>query len=247
MPNNVQRLCKHLNYEFKVPGYLKQALTHCSAGISNNERLEFLGDSILSFVIANALFEKFPEESEGQLSRLRAYLVKGETLAKIALELELGDYLFLGQGELKSGGYRRASILTDALEAIFAAVFLDGGFFASEKVILHLYQTRLNDQHLNENLKDAKTQLQEYLQSKKHPLPEYTLTKIEGDEHDQIFYVMCTVADLKSSTQGHGENRRKAEQHAANQLLEKLKANVIDKEQSTLPVPKKPTYRAGKT
>lgn len=223
MPNNVQRLHKRLNYEFETPSHLKQALTHCSAASLNNERLEFLGDSILSFVIANALYQKFPEESEGQLSRLRAYLVKGETLAKIALELELGDYLYLGQGELKSGGFRRASILTDALEAIFAAVYLDGGFFAAEKVILHLYQTRLDDEHLNENLKDAKTQLQEYLQSKKHPLPEYTLMNIEGDEHDQIFHVTCEVSGLESSTKGHGENRRKAEQHAAKQLLEHLK------------------------
>ncbi len=225
MLNNVQRLQKRLGYAFKNLNYLKQALTHCSVGVVNNERLEFLGDSILSFVIANALYEKFPKESEGQLSRLRAYLVKGETLAKIAVELELGDYLFLGQGELKSGGFRRASILTDALEAIFAAVFFDGGFVASQEVILHLYQSRLNDQNLNDNLKDAKTQLQEYLQSHKHPLPEYSLTKVEGEEHDQIFHVICEIPGFKTSAAGHGENRRKAEQQAAKQLLEKIKTN----------------------
>ena len=223
MQNNVQRLYRQLGYEFKNPAYLKQALTHCSVGIVNNERFEFLGDSILSFVIANALFEKFPLQSEGQLSRLRAFLVKGEMLAKIAMELDLGDYLYLGQGELKSGGFRRASILTDALEAVFAAVFFDGGFDACQQVILKLYQTRLNDQQLHDNLKDAKTQLQEYLQAQKHPLPEYTLTRVDGDEHAQVFHVRCAVADLKVSTDGQGENRRKAEQHAAKALLQKLK------------------------
>ncbi len=223
MSNNLQRLYKKLGYEFKTPTLLKQALTHCSANVVNNERLEFLGDAILSGVIANALFERFPQSNEGELSRLRAHLVKGDMLAEIAMELELGDYLFLGQGELKSGGFRRASILTDALEAIFAAVFLDSDFSASQQVILHLYQTRLNDSHLHDNLKDAKTQLQEYLQAKKHPLPEYILTKIEGEEHDQVFHVTCTVASLKVSTNGHGENRRKAEQYAALQLLQQLK------------------------
>lgn len=222
MQNNLQRLCRRLDYEFKTLSFLKQALTHCSAGATNNERLEFLGDSILSFVIANALFEKFPENTEGELSRLRAYLVKGEMLAKIAVELELGDYLFLGQGELKSGGFRRASILTDALEAIFAAVLLDGGFAAAQHVILNLYKTRLNDQKLHNNLKDAKTQLQEQLQALKHPLPEYTLTNVEGEEHDQIFHVVCEIPSLKLSSKGHGENRRKAEQQAAKQLLQKL-------------------------
>lgn len=223
MQNKAERLCKRLGYEFNDPAYLKQALTHCSVGNVNNERLEFLGDSILSFVIANALFEKFPNHSEGQLSRLRAFLVKGEMLAKIAMEIELGDYLYLGQGELKSGGFRRASILADALEAILAAVFLDGGFPASQQVILNLYKTRLNDHQLHDNLKDAKTQLQEYLQAQKYSLPEYTLTKIDGEEHDQVFHVKCDVAGLNVSTHGHGENRRKAEQQAAIELLKMLK------------------------
>jgi ribonuclease-3 len=220
--NNLQRLYKHLGYEFKTPAFLKQALTHCSVGAVNNERLEFLGDSILSFVIANSLFEKFPERSEGELSRLRAHLVKGEMLAKIALEIELGDYLYLGQGELKSGGFRRASILTDALEAIFAAVLLDGGFTASQQVILHLYQTRLHDTNLQNNLKDAKTQLQEYLQSKQQPLPKYTLINVEGDEHDQVFHVLCEVPRLNIAIKGKGENRRKAEQQAAKEILNKI-------------------------
>ena len=224
VPDNLQRLCRLLDYTFKKPSYLKQALTHCSAGAANNERFEFLGDSILSTVIAHALFKQFPDESEGQLSRLRAYLVKGEMLANIAFELNLGDYLFLGQGELKSGGFRRASILADALEAIFAAVFLDAGFTATQHVILHLYKSRLDDPSLNDNLKDAKTQLQEHLQAKKQPLPDYTLTKIVGEEHDQLFYVTCELAKLNLSASGQGDTRRKAEQLAAKALLELLKS-----------------------
>lgn len=220
MQNNLPRLCRRLGYEFKIPAFLKQALTHRSASSKNNERFEFLGDSILSMVISHALFERFPDQNEGQLSRLRAHLVKGEMLAKIALELELGDYLYLGQGELKSGGFRRASTLADALEAIFAAIFFDGGFNAAQEIILKLYHSRLDDPDLNDTLKDAKTQLQEYLQSKKSPLPEYTLINVVGDEHEQMFYVQCVVGS--QSTQGHAETRRKAEQIAAKQLLQKL-------------------------
>lgn len=218
---DLERLCRRLGYKFKKIAHLKQALTHCSVGSVNNERYEFLGDSILSFVIAHALFKRFPDQSEGQLSRLRAFLVKGEMLAEIANEISLGDYLYLGQGELKSGGFRRASILADALEAIIAAVFLDGDFAESEKLILMLYQSRLEDENLNNNLKDAKTQLQEYLQAKKSPLPEYSLLKIEGEEHEQLFYVNCKVKG--KTTLGCGNNRRKAEQQAAQLLLQQLK------------------------
>jgi ribonuclease-3 len=212
-----------LNYHFQKPVYLKQALTHCSVGSENYERFEFLGDSILSFVIANELFKKFPCQSEGHLSRLRSFLVRGDMLAEIAKELELGDYLFLGQGELKSGGFRRASILADALEAVFAAVFLDGGITASQDVILHLFRSRLEDPNLNDCLKDAKTQLQEYLQAEKYALPEYNLTKVEGDEHEQVFYITCTVDGVKHITHGNGPNRRKAEQLAARSMLDQLK------------------------
>ena len=222
MKDKLSRLCRRLDYEFKTLTYLKQALTHCSAGIQNNERFEFLGDSILSTVISYALFEKFPAQNEGHLSRLRAHLVKGDMLATIALELDLGEYLYLGQGELKTGGFRRASILSDALEAVFAAVFFDGGFTEAQRVILHIYETRLNDAGLHDSLKDPKTQLQEYLQSKKSPLPEYTLTKVVGEEHDQVFYITCDVPGLKS-THGHAETRRKAEQIAAKQVLQQLK------------------------
>ena len=223
MKVNLERLGRRLNYQFNKPAYLKQALTHCSVGSENYERFEFLGDSILSFVIANELFHQFPEQSEGQLSRLRSFLVRGDMLAEIAKELDLGDFLFLGPGELKSGGFRRASILADALEAIFAAVFFDGGIEAAKKVILNVYRSRLEGSNLNDCLKDAKTQLQEYLQAEKYSLPEYNLLKIEGDEHDQIFYITCTVAGLKYISSGQGANRRKAEQLAAKMMLEHLK------------------------
>lgn len=219
---DVTRLTKQLQYDFKNKAYLKQALTHCSAGDKNNERFEFLGDALLSVVIANALFELFPDESEGQLSRLRAYLVKGDMLAEIARELDLGDHLYLGQGELKSGGFRRGSILADALEALFAAVFLDSDFGTCQQLILQLYHTRLTDKTLNNNLKDAKTQLQEYLQAIKQTLPQYTLTSIQGEEHEQLFYITCVAPSLNTSAQGQGGNRRQAEQAAAKQLLHLL-------------------------
>jgi ribonuclease-3 len=220
--NDLARLCRRLNYEFQNIKLLKRALSHCSVGSENYERLEFLGDSILSFVIANELYNQFPQYSEGQLSRLRSFLVKGEMLAEIAKEISLGDYLYLGQGELKSGGFRRASILADSLEAIFAAVFLDGGVTSAQKVILTLYRSRLESSNLENCLKDPKTQLQEYLQAEKYSLPEYTLTKVEGDEHDQIFYVTCTVQGIEQKSYGQGPNRRKAEQLAAKSLLEQL-------------------------
>lgn len=220
---NLERLCRRLNHQFKRPVYLKQALTHRSAGSENYERFEFLGDSILSFVIAHELFKLFPEQSEGQLSRLRSFLVKGEMLAEVAKEVGLGDFLFLGQGELKSGGFRRESTLADALEAVFAAVFLDGGLEPAQKLILKLYRSRLDDPLLNDSQKDAKTQLQEYLQAKKIALPEYKLIKVDGDEHDQIFYVSCAVEGMSLIAHGEGPNRRKAEQIAAQSLLDQFK------------------------
>lgn len=224
MKIDLERLCRRLDYQFEQFAYLKQALTHCSAGIDNYERFEFLGDSILSFVIAHKLFNQFPHQSEGHLSRLRSFLVRGEMLAEIAKEISLGDFLLLGQGELKSGGFRRASILADALEAVFAAVFLDGGIDAAEQVILKLFHSRLEDPNLNDCLKDAKTQLQEYLQAEKYTLPEYTLTKVEGEEHDQIFYITCVVEELGYITHGEGSNRRKAEQLAAKLMLKQLQS-----------------------
>lgn len=218
--NNLRRIEQKLNYKFKTISLLKQALTHRSANAMNNERFEFLGDSLLSTVIANALFHQFPQNSEGQLSRLRASLVKGEMLSMIAQEIGLGDFLILGQGELKSGGFRRASILADALEAIFAAIYLDSDFTQCQTVILSLYEHRLKDDRLNDNAKDAKTQLQEYLQSKKITLPHYRLTKVDGDTHEQTFYITCKVAGLNLITEGVGGTRRKAEQDAAKKMFE---------------------------
>lgn len=222
MSQHLERLCRKINYTFHNTSYLKQALTHRSASFLNNERFEFLGDAILSFVIANALFKKFPQECEGQLSRVRAYLVKGEMLAKIGLTLNLGECLYLGQGELKSGGFRRESILADATEALFAAIYLDGGIHQAEKVILHLYQDYLDHPELNQSQKDYKTQLQEYLQAHKHPLPQYTLIEVLGEEHHQVFHVTCEIPQLKQTAKGEGETRRKAEQTAAKLLLERI-------------------------
>ncbi len=220
---NLQRLSRRLGYEFKTWGLLKRALTHRSAGVENNERYEFLGDSILNFVISSTLFIRFPEQTEGELSRLRSFLVRGEMLAEIANEISLGDYLYLGTGELRSGGFRRASTLADALEAVIAAVFLDGGLVASQELILTLYCSRLDMQ--GGNLKDAKTQLQEYLQAHKKPLPIYDLLKIEGEEHEQIFHVVCKISGIKQTAIGRGASRRKAEQDAASLLLQQLKAS----------------------
>lgn len=213
------RLTKKLGYTFNNPHYLKQALTHRSAHSQNNERFEFLGDSMLSAVISRALYHQFPLENEGQLSRLRANLVKGDMLASIALELNLGDFLILGPGELKSGGFRRASILADALEAIIAAVFLDNGFDACETLVLRLFHTRLEESLQHLNVKDPKTQLQEYLQAKKQPLPEYILTKAIENEQESTFFVTCSISELKQSSIGQGPTRRKAEQQAAEALF----------------------------
>lgn len=220
--SKLDRLCRKINYKFKSQNLLIQALSHCSSGSVNNERFEFVGDSILGFVIANALFEKFPDRSEGELSRLRAHLVRGEMLGKIALEINLGDYLLLGQGELKSGGFRRESILADALEALFAAIYFDSDYLTCNRVVISLFETRLNDKNLTNNLIDAKTQLQEYLQLRKEQLPKYSLLKIEGEIHDQIFHVSCETESPKQITKASGSSRRKAEQIAAKKMLDIL-------------------------
>lgn len=216
-------LCRKISYKFNNIGFLKQALTHCSAGNENNERLEFLGDSLLNLIITEALYNKFPAETEGKLSRLRATLVKGETLAEIAKEINLGDFLYLGQGELKSGGFRRESILADALEAIFAAIHLDGGISACKNTILFLYSSRLEDDlALLNNIKDPKTQLQEYLQSHKLSLPIYTLTKVSEINNEQFFHITCSVPDKNLTAKGKATNRKKAEQIAAEIVLKSL-------------------------
>lgn len=215
-------LCRSIGYHFRDGGLLQKALTHRSVGHDNYERLEFLGDSILSFVISADLYRRFPECDEGTLSRLRASLVKGETLAAMARELSLGDYLHLGSGEMKSGGFRRASILADTLEAIFGAIYLDANIDTVREVILRLYAERLDKVDPSMALKDPKTRLQEYLQSRSRPLPEYEVTDIKGKSHAQTFTVSCRVAGLDEPVISQGSSRRKAEQAAAQEVLSRL-------------------------
>lgn len=198
------------------------ALTHRSAGANNNERLEFLGDSILGFVIANRLYELFPDAPEGVLSRLRANLVNQGSLAELAREHQFGDYLRLGQGELKSGGFRRDSILSDAVEAIIGALFKDQGIDACQKWIEQLFNAKLQGLSLNNWQKDPKTQLQELMQSKKMDLPEYVLITMSGLAHEQMFKVKCTIPLIKEAAIGTGVSRKKAEQAAAELMLELL-------------------------
>jgi len=220
---NLPRLCRTLGYSFNDMGLLIQALTHRSASNQHNERLEFLGDSILSIVISDALYHQFPKATEGDLSRMRATLVRGDTLAVIAKEFKLGDYLTLGPGELKSGGFRRESILADAVEAIIGAIYLDADLDTCRGLLLSWYKERLAGIQPGISQKDAKTTLQEYLQGLKKPLPEYHVVAVEGEAHDQTFTVECRIADLPQSVVGVGSSRRKAEQVAATQVLELLK------------------------
>ncbi|HOB62216.1 MAG TPA: ribonuclease III [Candidatus Competibacteraceae bacterium] len=217
----VNRLCSALGYVFQQPSLLEDALTHRSASSRNNERLEFLGDALLNLVVAEYLFRHYPKASEGELSRLRASLVKGETLADLARGLNLGEWLRLGPGELKSGGFRRESILSDALEAIFGAVYLDSDFATCRELILRLYQKWLAGLANANDLKDPKTRLQEYLQSRQKPLPVYNVLEIRGEPHAQSFVVECVVAQWRTVALGH--SRRKAEQEAARQLLEQIR------------------------
>ncbi len=222
MTTALDNLCRKLDYRFSDSALLQQALTHRSVGKNNNERLEFLGDSILSFVISAELYDCFPDIDEGRLSRIRASLVKGETLAKLAMELSLGDYLHLGSGELKSGGFRRESILADALESIFGAVYLDADIATAERLILSLYSSRLQQLDPDMALKDPKTRLQEYLQAQQQPLPVYEVEEISGKAHNQRFIISCTVESLAKPVLAEGTSRRKAEQNAAEKVLSQL-------------------------
>ena len=215
-------LCRKLGLSFNNPELFTAALTHRSANAKNNERLEFLGDSILGFVIAQKLYDLFPEASEGVLSRLRASLVNQGSLAELARQHNLGDYLLLGSGELKSGGFRRDSILSDALEAIMGALFKDQGIDASKKWIETLFNDKLNELSLDNWQKDPKTQLQEMMQSKKQELPEYTLVTMSGLAHEQTFKVRCQIPVLDITCIGSGISRKKAEQAAAELMLEQL-------------------------
>lgn len=209
-----------IGYVFSSRSIQDQALTHRSFGAVHNERLEFLGDSVLNCVIAQALYERFSEVREGDLSRLRANLVRQETLAEIAQRLGLGEQLRLGEGELKSGGFRRPSILADALEALFGAVFVDGGFEQARKTILMLYEPFLAHLDPRHSGKDAKTALQEFLQGRRLALPQYHLRATRGEAHSQEFEVECLIAELGISTLGRGPSRRAAEQEAARRAFE---------------------------
>ncbi|MGB8517887.1 MAG: ribonuclease III [Gallionella sp.] len=208
-------LCQRLGYTFQQPFLLQRALTHRSYAAEHYERLEFLGDSVLGCAIAHHLCIAFPQLTEGELSRLRSNLVKEETLVILAQQLDLGVYLKLGDGERKSAGHRRPSILADALEAIFGAVFLDAGFAAAEQVVLHLFVPYLAQVDVKTLGKDAKTLLQEFLQSKYIALPTYTVLNIQGMAHEQLFQVECSIPTLNIATRGEGASRRIAEQQAA--------------------------------
>ncbi|AQQ68024.1 ribonuclease III [Microbulbifer agarilyticus] len=218
---HLQRLSGRLGYQFTNQELLDLALTHRSLGSRNNERLEFLGDSILGFTISAALYEKFPEGREGQMSRLRAQLVSGETLAKVARELQLGECLRLGEGEMKSGGHRRASILADAVEAIIGAIYLDSGLEAARERVLAWFAARLQGLSL-ETAKDPKTRLQEWLQARHKPLPEYQVVEVAGEEHSQQFIVECRVSGLAAPVKGVASNRRAAEKSAAAEAYAQL-------------------------
>jgi len=212
-----------LDYQFKQSDLLEQALTHRSYSRNkNNERLEFLGDSVLNLVISQHIYEREPGANEGDLSRIRSSLVNEEALARVARDIGLGDFIYLGGGELKSGGFRRSSILSDTLEAIVGAIYLDSGFDKARHTILFLYRNYLHTLPDTDTLKDAKTQLQEYLQSKQFDLPEYTVIKTTGKSHDQIFTVSCRVASLQVQSSGTGSSRKKAEQKAAKKMLDQL-------------------------
>lgn len=212
-----------MGYTFNDIDLLTRALTHCSVGPQNNERFEFLGDSLINLVMAEALYYKFPRASEGELTRLRAMCVKGDTLATIAEQFKLGDYMKLGIGELKTGGAKRPSILADALEATIAAIYMDANFEVMKQCVLRWYESRLDSMTLSMMQKDPKTQLQEWLQGRKLPLPIYTVVEIEGDSHQQAFRVQCDITSPVFSAEGRGESRRKAEQEAAEKILEYLK------------------------
>jgi ribonuclease III len=218
----LQRLQDRLGYTFNDQKLLEQALTHRSYGVHNNERLEFLGDSILNFIIGEALFCRFPAAREGQLSRLRALLVKGETLAKIAREFELSECLILGEGEVKSGGQLRDSILADSVEALIGAMFTEVQFELCRTRVLAWYAPRLNLLSLDATDKDPKSRLQEYLQAQQKPLPDYQVVETQGEAHAHIFTIECRVVILKQAVRAQASNRREAEKLAAIEVLRLL-------------------------
>jgi len=225
MPN-VKVISHRIQYEFKAPALLEMALTHRSFGAPHNERLEFLGDALLAFIITDALYRRFIQATEGELTRVRANLVRGETLAQLAHEWDLGEFLNLGAGERKSGGFRRDSILADTVEAIIGAIFLDSDLATCQKVVTAWFTSRLTDAK-PEIEKDPKTQLQECLQGKKKPLPVYTIVRVTGEAHEQEFEIACYVDGLSEPTTGVASSRRRAEQIAALKALQIVKPGAL--------------------
>jgi len=217
---DLESFALRIGYRFNDPEIFRRALTHRSFSATHNERLEFLGDSVVNCVVALELYQRFPRLAEGELSRLRASLVNQQSLAAIAHRLELGEQLRLGEGELRSGGARRPSILADALEAVVGAAFLDGGFTSARAVVLTIFGSSLDTIDPATSGKDPKTLLQEYLQARKIALPQYTVVATRGEAHEQQFQVECLVAELGVRSQGEGTSRRSAEQEAARQAYE---------------------------
>jgi len=220
--DSIARISRNFGYQFNNTSLLEQALTHRSSGKNNNERLEYLGDAILGFVIAELLYKKFPTASEGVLTRLRATLVRKETLAKLSKEMELGQFILLGSGEKKSGGWRRDSILANTLEALIGAMYLDSGHDTCRKYISELYQEQLADLSQDELAKDPKTELQEYLQAQKKTLPVYQVITENGEAHARTFTVECQIDGLDSVFVADGKSKRSAEQSAAKKALDLL-------------------------
>ena len=220
---HIDQLLRRISYTFKDQGLLKQALSHRSVGTPNNERLEFIGDSILNCTIAQALYQRLTKASEGDLSRLRADLVCENTLADIAREWQLGDSLFLGPGEVKSGGAQRPSILSDTVEALIGAISIDADMATAQALVLSWYETRLSKLRVGKPRKDPKTELQEWVQRKQVELPVYRVETIEGADHNQSFKVRCDVPNLLNEVFGKGTSRRKAEQAAADKALQLLR------------------------
>ncbi|CAK0771303.1 RNase III [Gammaproteobacteria bacterium] len=211
-----------VGHHFANSDLLTHALTHCSAGGTHNERMEFLGDALLGYIIAETLYHRFPNANEGELTRLRSTLVRRDTLAQVARGLDLGSYLTLGCGEIKTGGFRRDSILANTLEAVIAAVYLDAGLAACRVLVLRLIEPFLANLCAPEQSKDSKSRLQEYLQSRRLPLPVYTVLSVTGTEHDQVFQVECCLEALPAPAPGTGPTRRRAEQDAACRALDTL-------------------------
>ncbi len=222
MNEGIAKLEHALNYNFKNKKLFDTALTHRSVGRDNNERLEYLGDALLGFIVAEAMYSRFPDATEGDLTRLRASLVKGEMLASMARDLDLGDYLKLGGGELKSGGWQRDSILANAFEAIIGAIYLDSGFSTCCEKVLALYKAPLENSSLENTNKDPKTRLQEYLQAQKHELPIYTVIGEDGAAHKKMFSVKCEIEELGINVHADGRSKRNAEQAAAQKALNLL-------------------------